>query len=58
MVDAILGELRPVVLCLVEADDMRNAEVAEHLQVVFGLVASSVSSDLVNGTHEGYELFR
>ena len=57
VVDAILRELSPVVFRLIQANHMRNAEVFKHLQVVLGLITSSVVTDLINGTHECDELF-
>ena len=56
MVDAVLRELGAIVLCFVQANHVGHPEMPKHLQVVFRLVASTIGSDLVNGTHEGDEL--
>ena len=58
MIDSILREFSSVVLSLIQADNVRDSEVAEDLQIIFWLVTSSVGPDLVNGTHECDELAR
>ena len=58
VVNAALGELSPVVLCLVQAHHMCDAEVTEHLHIVFWRVSSPVRSDLVHRAHKGDEFSR
>jgi hypothetical protein len=55
MSDPILDELRPVVLGLIQPDDMSNSEVLEDLQVILWLIASLLLF-VIHRAHEGNEL--
>ena len=56
MADACLSELGSVVFGLVESDDVRHAEMAKDLQVVFWAVASAIRPYLIDRPHECNEL--
>ena len=58
VVNAALGELSSVILCLVQAHNMCDAKVTEHLNIVFWRVSSAVRSDLVYRAHKGDEFPR
>lgn len=59
MLDAIPNELLPIVLGLVESNDMSNPKVLEDLQVVLGAVAVLfLPWATLDRAHKGYELAR
>ena len=56
MTDASLCKLRPLVLSFIQAHDMRDTEMTEHLQVILWGVTAAICSNLVNWSHKGDKL--
>ena len=53
MVDPCLCKLCSVILGFIKTDNVCNAKVAEHLDVIFWGVASPMGTELIDRTHEG-----